>query len=155
PLAGHVKPMLPVAQQLLKEGHQVFFQTSDVFASQVEAAGLQYVPLLGKANYDYHRLGELIPELWMATSPIHQAVIYAKHVFGDHIVDQYRGLQHTIAAKDIALVMTDVLFLGELPLLLSSEPRPPIVACGVIAPSWTDPAFSIFTGPDGSPEGRK
>jgi hypothetical protein len=50
--------------------------------------------------------------------------------------------------------MTDVLFFGELPLLLSGESRPPVIACGVIAPSWTDPAFSIFTGPDGAPEGR-
>jgi hypothetical protein len=69
PLAGHVKPMLPVAQQLVKDGHQVYFQTSDNFSAQVEAAGLQFLPLLGNANYDYHQLGELIPELRTAASP--------------------------------------------------------------------------------------
>jgi MGT family glycosyltransferase len=154
PLAGHVKPMLPVAQQLVKDGHQVFFQTSDNFSIQVEAAGLQFLPLLGNANYDYHRLGELIPELRTAASPVDQAIVYAKHVFADRIADQYRGLQQIIAMKNIDLVMTDVLFFGELPLLLSGELRPPVIACGVIAPSWIDPAFSIFTGPDGAPGGR-
>jgi MGT family glycosyltransferase len=146
--------MLPVAQQLVRDGHQVFFQTSDIFSAQVEAAGLQFLSLPGNANYDYHRLGELIPELRTAASPMDQAVIYIKHVFADRIADQYRGLQQMIAEKDIELVMTDVLFLGELPLLLSGESRPPVIACGVIAPSWVDPAFSIFTGPDGAPGGR-
>jgi MGT family glycosyltransferase len=154
PLAGHVKPMLPVAQHLVRDGHQVFFQTSDIFSAQVEATGSQFVPLLGNANYDYHRFGELIPELWTAASPLDQAIIYTKHVFADRIADQYRGLQQMIAEKNIDLVMTDVLFLGELPLLLSGESHPPVIACGVIAPSWTDPAFSIFTGPDATPEGR-
>ena len=146
--------MLPVAQQLIRDGHQVFVQTSDIFSAQVETAGLHFVPLLGNANYDYRRLGELIPELWTAASPIDQAIIYAKHVFADRIIDQYRSIQQTLAAKNIDLVMTDVLFLGELPLLLNGKARPPVIACGVIAPSWTDPAFSIFTGPDGAPEGR-
>jgi MGT family glycosyltransferase len=154
PLAGHVKPMLPVAQQLVRDGHQVFFQTSDVFSTEVEAAGLQFLPLLGNANYDYHRLGELIPELWTAASPIEQAIIYTKYVFADRIVDQHRGLQEIIAVKNIDLVMTDVLFLGELPLLLSGDSRPPVIACGVTAPMWTDPASSIFTGPDNTPGGR-
>ena len=154
PLAGHVKPMLPVAQQLARDGHQVFFQTSDIFSAQVEGAGLKFVPLLGNANYDYHRLGELIPELRTAASGMDQAIIYIKHVFADRIADQDRSLRQMIAEKDIDLVMTDILFLGELPLLLGGEPRPPVISCGVIAPSWIDPAFSIFTGPDDAPGGR-
>jgi MGT family glycosyltransferase len=154
PLAGHVKPMLPVAQQLVRDGHQVFFQTGDVFSTHVEAAGLQFLPLLGNANYDYHRLRELIPELYTAASPMDQAIIYIKHLFADRIADQHRGLQEIIAAEKSDLVVTDVLFLGELPLLLSGDSRPPVIACGVIAPSWTDPASSIFTGPDNTPEGR-
>ncbi|WP_158942941.1 glycosyltransferase [Granulicella sp. S190] len=154
PLAGHVKPMMPVAQQLVKEGHQVFFQTSDIFSEQIKAAGLEFLPLIGNANYDYHRLGEFVPELFTAASPMDQAILYTKHLFADRIADQYRGLQQVIASKDIDLVMTDVLFLGELPLLLSGEPRPPVIACGVIAPSWIDSASSIFSGPDSTPEGR-
>jgi MGT family glycosyltransferase len=154
PLLGHVKPMLPIAQRLAADRHEVFFQTSDRFSGEAEAAGLHCLPLLGNANYDYQRLGELIPELQTAASAMDQANIYIKRVFADRIADQYRGLQQRIAEEHIDLVLTDVAFLGELPLLLSGEPRPPLIACGVIAPSWTDPAFSIFTGPDGAPGGR-
>jgi hypothetical protein len=102
PLAGHVKPMLPVAQQLVRDGHQVFYQTSDIFSAQVEAATLQFFSLLGNANYDYHRIGELIPELRTPASPMDQAIIYIKHVFADRIADQYRGLQQIIAEKTSA-----------------------------------------------------
>ena len=146
--------MLPPAQRLVRDGHDVFFQTGDIFSDEVQAAGLKFLPLLGNANYDYHRLGEIIPELRTAASGMDQALFYIKHLFADRIADQYRGLQEAIAARKIDLVITDVLFLGELPLLLSGEPRPPVIACGVIAPSWTDPAFSIFTGPDDAPDAR-
>jgi len=30
-----------------------------------------------------------------------------------------------------------------------------VISCGVIAPVWHDPAFSTFTGPNNTPEGRK
>jgi hypothetical protein len=50
--------------------------------------------------------------------------------------------------------MTDLAFLGNIPLLLRNEPRPTVISCGVIAPLWHDPAFSVFTGPDNTPEGR-
>jgi len=154
PAVGHVKPMLNLAQPLVEEGHEVFFQTSDIFAAQVEAAGLTFLPLLGNANYDYRRIHELIPELRTA-SPNDQLTIYQKKLFGDRIPDQYRGLQQAVAEHSIDLIMTDVLFYGELPLLLSGESRPPLIACGVTAPLWLDPASSVFTGPDNAPGGRE
>ena len=36
------------------------------FSTQVEAAGLQFLPLPGNADFDDHCLGEPIPELWTA-----------------------------------------------------------------------------------------
>ena len=75
-----------------------------------------------------------------------QANCYLKHLIGDRIPDQYRGLRQNIREHAIDLAITDILFLGNLPLPLSGEPRPPVVSCGVIAPSWPDPAFSVFTG---------
>jgi MGT family glycosyltransferase len=154
PLAGHVNPMLPVAESLSKRGHEVFFNTSDIFQVKVESYGLQFLPLLGNANYDYHQLGELIPELRTATSPTEQANYYIKRMFGDRIPDQYRGLLQIIDQHNIDLILTDIGFLGSLPLLLRDGPRPPVIACGVIAPMWHDAAFSPITGPDNTPEGR-
>lgn len=154
PLAGHVNPILPVAERLAKVGHKVFFQTADIFAEQIDASGLHFLPLIGNANYDYHKLAEVVPEL-LTTSGEDQANVYIKRLLADRIPDQYRGLQQAIAKHEIELVMIDLLFLGAMPLLLSGETRPPLISCGVIAPSWTDPAASIFTGPHAEPGGRE
>jgi hypothetical protein len=51
--------------------------------------------------------------------------------------------------------MTDGAFYGVFPLLLLGEPRSPAISCGTIAPLWHDPASSVLTAPDNTPEGRK
>jgi MGT family glycosyltransferase len=155
PFAGHVTPMLPVACHLASEGHEIFFQTSDTFAETIKAAGLSFLPLHGTANWDYHKLDKLVPQLWTASDPVDQFNIYVKHVLADFIPDQYLGLQKVIAEKKIDLVLTDVLFFGEIPLLLSGERRPPVISFGVIAPSWIDPGFSIYSGPNPAPDGQE
>ncbi len=70
PLAGHAGPMLIIAEFLRKRGHDVLFNTSDLFRERAEACDLRFVPLMGNANYDYHKLGDLIPEAKTATSAI-------------------------------------------------------------------------------------
>jgi UDP:flavonoid glycosyltransferase YjiC (YdhE family) len=56
PLAGHVNPMIVVAEYLSKQGYNVLFNTAETFRQKVEASGLRFLPLLGNANYDYHQL---------------------------------------------------------------------------------------------------
>ncbi len=153
PLAGHVNPMVLVAAVLVQKGHEVFFTTSDNFRGKVKSSGARFLPLLGNANYDYRQLSEIIPELAAAKDNIDQLSCYVKHLFGDRIPDQYRGIREIIQSESIDVVLSEIGFLGMLPLLLSEQPRPPVLSCGVIAPVYHDPAFSIFSGPDTSPEG--
>jgi MGT family glycosyltransferase len=155
PLAGHAGPMLIIAEFLRKRGHNVLFNTSDLFRERAEACDLRFVPLMGNANYDYHKLGDLIPEAKTATSAIDLFNIYEKHMLGDRIPDQYRGVRQIIDEENIDLVLTDVGFWGVFPLLLRGELRPPVISCGTTAPMWHDPSFSILTGPDNTPEGRR
>jgi MGT family glycosyltransferase len=155
PLAGHVNPMLLVAESLCRQGHDVFFHTAEAFREKVASVNLRFLPLLGSANYDYRKMGEVVPELRTATPGTDQANVYVKHLFGDRIPDQDRGLRQIIHEQNIDLVMIDVAFCGIFPLLLRDESRPPVLSCGVIAPIWHDPSFSVFTGPDTTPEGRK
>jgi hypothetical protein len=112
PLVGHVNPMLQIGKFLSTHGHNVTFNTSDLFRERVEGSNLRFLPLLGNANYDYHRLGELIPELREAKSASDQINCYLKHLFGDRIRDQYLGIQQAIDTHAIDLVMTDIDFLG-------------------------------------------
>jgi MGT family glycosyltransferase len=155
PLAGHVNPMLLVAESLCRHGHDVVFHTAEAFREKAEAVNLRFLPLLGSANYDYRKMGEVVPELRTATPGTDQANIYVKHLFGDRIPDQDLGLRQIISDQNIDIVVIDVAFCGILPLLLHDESRPPVLSCGVIAPVWHDPAFSVFTGPDTTPEGRR
>jgi UDP:flavonoid glycosyltransferase YjiC (YdhE family) len=155
PLAGHAGPMLIIADFLRQQGHDVLFSSSDFFREKAEARDLHFFPLVGNANYDYRQLGELIPGLRTFTSPIDLSNSYVKHMLGDRIPDQYRGLRRIIEEENVDLVMTDVGFWGIFPLLLRNEPRPPVISCGTTAPMWHDPAFSILTGPDKTPEGLK
>jgi MGT family glycosyltransferase len=153
PMAGHVNPMLTVAESLRSRGHDVLFNTADLFREQVESRLLHFVPLLGNANYDYRQLGDLVPELRTASPGPDMSNVYIKHVFGDRIPDQDRGLRRIVHEYDIDLVMTDVAFFGVFPLLLRGTSRPPVISCGMIAPLWLDPAFSVLTGPDTAPGG--
>jgi UDP:flavonoid glycosyltransferase YjiC (YdhE family) len=155
PLAGHAGPMLIVAEFLRQQGHDVLFSSSDFFREKAEARDLRFLPLVGNANYDYRQLGDLIPGLRTFTSPIDLSNSYVKHMLGDRIPDQYHGIRKIIDEENVDLVMTDVGFWGILPLLLRNEPRPPVISCGTTAPMWHDPAFSILTGPDETPEGLK
>jgi UDP:flavonoid glycosyltransferase YjiC (YdhE family) len=147
--------MLIVAEFLRRQGHDVLFSSSDFFREKAEARDLRFLPLVGNANYDYRQLGELIPGLRTFTSPIDLSNSYVKHMLGDRIPDQYRGMRKIIDEENVDLVMTDVGFWGIFPLLLRNEPRPPVISCGTTAPMWHDPAFSILTGPDETPEGLK
>lgn len=154
PLTGHVNPLIPIAQRLVDDGHEVFFQTSDIFSTRIEAAGSRFLPLLGNANYDYLQLGEIIPELRSPDNAV-KSLAFWKQLFGDRIPQQYLGLQQAVRDKKIDLVLTDVLFFGMMPLLLSGEPRPPLISFGVIAPIWSGPSGAIVARPDDASGGEQ
>jgi MGT family glycosyltransferase len=145
--------MLLIAQDLAERGHEVTFNSGEVFRGKAEAAGLSFVPLLGIANFDYRQMDEVFPE--RRTFPGIQQVDYdMKHFFGDMIPHQYRGMQEIIDQQNIDLVLVDLLFLGSFPLLLKpKESRPPVISCGIIVYWLRTPETSPFTGPDSTPEG--
>jgi MGT family glycosyltransferase len=155
PLAGHANPMLVIAEFLRNQGHDVLFNCSDIFRERAEASGLRFFPLEGNANYDFRRLGELIPALRNFTSPLDLTFTYVKHLVADRIPDQYRGIRRIIDREGVDLIVTESAFYGVLPLLLRNELRPPVISCGTLAPLWHDAASSYLTGPDNTPEGRE
>lgn len=153
PLAGHVNPMLTVAGHLTANGHRVLFLTSENFRTAVEETGASFRGLSGKANYDYRKLDEVLPELHSIRDPMEQMNFYVKHLFAERIPDQHRDISEALASETIDAVLYEIAFLGVLPLLLGDQPRPPTYGCGVTAPVFHDPAFSMFSGPDETPDG--
>jgi hypothetical protein len=64
---------------------------------------LRFFPLEGNANYDWRWLGELIPALRSFAFPRDFTLTYVKHLVGDHISDQYRGMKRIIDEETVDL----------------------------------------------------
>ena len=147
--------MLAVAQHLNSAGHDVTILTGDVFKNKVIAAGLDFVPLTGIANYDYRRPEDFFPDkknLRGTDLLIH----YFKHTFGDTIPDQDRCIRQIMAKRPVDLILVDVPYLGHFPLILGPKnKRPPIVGCGVIPLLMSSTDFGPFLQPDTTPEGLR
>jgi MGT family glycosyltransferase len=155
PVVGHVKALIPVAAHLQKLGHNVSFNTGDAFRKDVEAAGLDFIPLIGKANFDITRMEECFPDRKNVEIGIPQLNYDMMRIFSDPIPDQYKGIQQIVAEKKIDAILADNTFFGIFPYLLGSDPsRPRIISCGHTATGLTTIDASHMTGPDPTPEGR-
>jgi UDP:flavonoid glycosyltransferase YjiC (YdhE family) len=124
--------MLAIACHLRDQGHPIIFNTAEVFRKQVESEGLRFVPLIGRANFDYRTFNKFIPE-GQTLRPGQQEIIHNfKHVFGDTMLPQCDGIRKIMSRETVDLILTDFIFFGVFPLLLSpGEDRPPIISISV------------------------
>ena len=133
PAPGHVNPMLTIASSLAERRYDITFITSDVFQSRVEAAGLTFVPLRGKANFDYRASDRHFPERFQIPVGVPRLTHDFQHIFFDSIPDQYRTIQSIRKHRPVNLILTDTTFLGAFPLLLDpTRERPPVVSCSIL-----------------------
>jgi MGT family glycosyltransferase len=130
PNPGHIRPMLSVAHYLANVGHRVTFHTAEAFREPVEAAGLRFIAMTGRANIDYRNPGDSLERKTL--SGREQMLSTLKYWFVNPIPDQHRRIQQILQETPVDLILTDTMFFGCFPLLLGPrENRPPIVGCGV------------------------
>jgi MGT family glycosyltransferase len=155
PIDGHAKPMITIAAHLKCCGHKVTFNSDERYRSQAEASGVRFVPLFGKASQE--SLDERLRDRQKLTGDLVQLVNFdIKHIFGDPIPDQYRGLRDIAEKEPVDIILADAFFLGIFPYLLGpKESRPPIISFGTFAMMLQTDESSFFAGVDRSPEGRK
>jgi MGT family glycosyltransferase len=146
PTPGHVNPFLAIARHLRGRGHSVLFNTADPFRAQVESSGLRFIPLIGRANFDYRTFNKFLPEGQTLTPGPEEMRHNAKHIFADTMLPQYDGIRDIMSRESIDLILTDFLFTGVFPLLLGPRAgRPPIVSVSV--------SPLVLTSTDASPFG--
>ncbi|MEU6720358.1 nucleotide disphospho-sugar-binding domain-containing protein [Nonomuraea sp. NPDC046802] len=133
PVHGHVAPLLTVAADLVRRGHQVTVLTGARFKERTEAVGAFFMALPGEADYDDRRMDQEFPGRSLLPPGPAQLEFDVKHVFGDPVPAQYEALRRLLTDFPATGVISDGLFLGALPLSLSSEPgaRPITISLGI------------------------
>jgi len=141
---GHVAPLLAVAQDLVKRGHEVVVHTGSLFRERAEATGAAFVPFRAEIDIDYRRLDERFPERRKVPLGPAQLCFGLKHVFADAMPHQSAAIREIRRAYRADAIIVDTMFCGAFPLLLGSrEDRVPIVSLGItaLALSSVDTAF--------------
>src|SRR5512134_1428541 len=63
PGSGHVNPMLPVAEELIRRGHEVRWYTGKVFQSKIEAISAVFEPMQIAFDHGGIAIEEAFPQL--------------------------------------------------------------------------------------------
>ncbi|NNN35574.1 glycosyltransferase family 1 protein [Streptomyces sp. S3(2020)] len=136
PFHGHVQPVLTIAADLVRRGHEVTVLTGARFADAVREVGAQHVSLPPAADFDDRKLEVYFPERSAIPQGPAQLEYDMKYVFGDPTAAQYRALRALLARFPASVVISDPLFFGTAALTLSAAPghRPVTVGLGITLP---------------------
>jgi MGT family glycosyltransferase len=146
PLAGHVMPLLTIAADLRRRGHDVTFMTAESYRDAAVRRRLRAVDLPARAqprppDVASNAVGlPSLPGLWRRGRADMQSV------FITPLIAQYHALTEQLRSRSFDAVLVDVAFTGALPLLLTNRARPPLAVCGVsplMLSSADTPPFGI------------
>jgi len=136
-LTGHINPLLTVGRLLAARGDSVVMTTAERFREKIEAAGLRFSAYDDGDAASYRETG-------LPAGPERYRREFARR-FIDPIPVQSEVLRRLIEAERPDVIVAGSLFLGVLPLLLRTEPRPPVVVLNV--------SFLFLDRPDHAPVG--
>lgn len=138
--AGHVNPVAAIARILIAEGHDVVALTGEPFRRQFESMGARFrrlpadaspdVPHIKAYDLELNSLPEDAPAIVRFRVAVERALI-------DPIPLQHKALDDVLGEFDADIVISELGFLGVLPMLLGSNAkRPPVIICGVHFLTW-------------------
>jgi len=128
PITGHINPGLPIAKQLIKEGHEVGWYTGKKFKSTVEAAGCRFYPAAAFEKFDESEIDVCFPER-KHLAGIEQLKYDLKRIFTDPIPDTVQEIIKLHKKTPIDAIVVDSAF-GAGP-LVTEMGGPPCVAYGI------------------------
>ncbi|WP_084512940.1 glycosyltransferase [Nocardia mikamii] len=130
PIPGHVAPMLAVAADLRRRGHQVRMLSGAAFATAAQSSDVVFVPL--PADAEVVRVPESSAGMPGLVRRWRTGRAEMRSGFLAPLAGQYRALTAELARSRADVVLVDVMFTGAIPLLLGERRRPPVVVCGVV-----------------------
>lgn len=145
PLTGHVTPVLRIAGALRQRGWHVAFLSSKFFRPRIEAAGLQFLPLLGTADLDDSKLFDRsggsgqteglgsvrIEDLPQSITDLRHQTLEALPAEWDSIKAALVTLAEQCPGERMMLV-SEAFFYGSMPLKFGA-PLPPSVSAALLS----------------------
>ena len=149
PLTGHFTPVVRIAAGLKQRGWRVAFLSSEFFRARIEAAGLQFLPLVGDAALDdaslfdrgSFREGVSVEE----AAQLPQSVTDTRHQTLFALPSEWASLKAAITTlagqrDDKILVVSEAFFYGAMPLkygadFVCSQLLPRSVCISITAPA--------------------
>src|SRR4051794_26024671 len=143
PIFGHIAPMLALGRGLRHRGHAVTLLTGSKYAASAAGAGLDFLPLPPGADYDDADL-----EAWLPRRRHRTRIAAGRYditgMFVRPLGSQHGALRRALAARTYDAVVADTAFLGVLPLLTASDPRPPVFGVSITPLALTSPDCAPF-----------
>ena len=166
PIFGHYEKLWVIASDLVARGYRVSFLSATCYQERIEKAGAQFIPLQGKADYDFTRRHEILPERDAIPAGPEQVIFDFINLFILPAASQYESVQKflTEAAasnpEEPVVIVHDVCFLGAKPPVLGAPGLKPagLISIGIapVLVSSVDTApMNMALPPDSSEEGRK
>ncbi len=168
PIFGHFENMRAIAAFLVSQSYKVSFLCATSFRSQAEACGATFVPLEGKANFDWDRRDEFATHRDASfdslSGPEKMSADFSSF-FLAQMAGQYWALQKFLVQayaahpEESVIMLQDLCFMGAFPPLMGAPGFKPagLISMG-IAPlmltSVDTAPFGLGLAPDSSPEGR-
>ena len=113
PAAGHISPALPIARQLVEQGHEVWWYTGMGFKEKIEATGANHVSMRRGGD---PTSPEAIDTDWIARrealTGVEKFKFDLKHGFIDAAVNQLQDLTDILQEFPADVLLCDVFFLG-------------------------------------------
>jgi hypothetical protein len=107
PASGHVNPALPLAAELVRRGHQVWWHTGTGYADQVAAAGAHLVPFVHTLDFDQLPVQPDPGDKGMAAG-----VTALRKLFIDRMPGQYQDYRAITNQFPADVVLADLCCLG-------------------------------------------
>lgn len=128
-IPGHVLPMLSIATDLARRGHEVRLLTGREFTALAATRGIAVVPLPDEAEIERppappRRSSTILRRLRIGRAEL-------RSIFLAPLVAQYTALRREIERDPVDAILVDLAFVGAIPLLLAGRPRPMVSVCGV------------------------
>lgn len=137
PLTGHVIPVLNVAKDLVRRGHEVVVYTGSRFEQRALRVGARFRSLPRRADYDDRNLNASFPARAAVPPGPEQLGFDLAELFVGIVPAALRGLEELLAESPADVVIAEQSFFATIPLAKRARgDRPVIVTIGFAIPGF-------------------